>query len=88
MSICTNIKVHGSDVMYVGGCMYAKIHFVHIDGFTQGSGLFSVHYARNLSTWYPAFVFMSRYIHIFIGHVTKQDVLSRTCCYRIVLPML
>jgi hypothetical protein len=78
MSICTNIKVHGSDVMFVGGCMYAGMHFVHIDGFIQGNDLFSVHCARNHSTWYPAFVFMSRYIPMFIRHVSKQGVLSRT----------
>jgi len=71
MSICTNIKVHGSDVRYVGGCLYARMHFVHIDGFTQGSGLFIAHCARNLSTWYPAFVFMSRYI-TYVYQARKQ----------------
>jgi hypothetical protein len=76
-SICTNIEVHGSDVMCVGGRMYARMHFVHIEGFTQGSDLFSVHSARNPSTWYPAFVFTNRYFHMYGRHVSKQRVLSR-----------
>jgi threonine aldolase len=58
--------------------MYARMHFVHIEGFTQGSDLFSVHSAKNLSTCYPAFVFMSRYFHMYGRHVKKQGLLSST----------
>jgi hypothetical protein len=66
MSICTSTKVHGSDVMNVGGGLCARMHFVLIREFTQASDLISVLSAVSLSTPHQTFVFMSRYIHMYL----------------------
>lgn len=66
MSICTGTKVHGSDVMNVGGSLCVRMHFVLIREFTQASDLISVQSAGSLSTPHQTFVFMSRYLHKYL----------------------
>jgi hypothetical protein len=72
MNICTSTKVHGSDVMNVGGSFFARMHFVLIREFTQVNDLITVRSAARLSTPHQTSVFMNRYMHKFSLSIVSE----------------